>query len=219
MMKERKIRINTFTLKMIAVVSMLIDHIGAVLFPQNEILRMLGRLAFPIFAYTLVEGFMHTHDVKKYLMRLGILALLSEIPFDLAFNGTILESGHQNVFFTLFLGILMLYLALKAPTNLQRIITIVAMLIIADLLCTDYSSMGLLMIFWFYQFRENKIVKYIGIALINALCMGGIQIYAILSLIPIALHSGEQGRKCKAFFYGFYPVHLLALYFIYLTVL
>ena len=113
----------------------------------------------------------------------------------------------------------MLYLALKAPTNLQRIITIVAMLIIADLLCTDYSSMGLLMIFWFYQFRENKIVKYIGIALINALCMGGIQIYAILSLIPIALHSGEQGRKCKAFFYGFYPVHLLVLYFIYLTVL
>ena len=219
MMKERKIRINTFTLKMIAVVSMLIDHIGAVLFPQNEILRMLGRLAFPIFAYTLVEGFMHTHDVKKYLMRLGILALLSEIPFDLAFNGTILESGHQNVFFTLFLGILMLYLALKAPTNLQRIITIVAMLIIADLLCTDYSSMGLLMIFWFYQFRENKIVKYIGIALINALCMGGIQIYAILSRIPIALLSGEQGRKCKAFFYGIYPVHLLVLYFIYLTVL
>ncbi|MBQ8559306.1 MAG: hypothetical protein IJ439_04910 [Tyzzerella sp.] len=214
MMKERQIGINTFTLKMIAIVSMLIDHIGAVLFPQYEIFRILGRLAFPIFAYTLVEGFMHTHDVKKYMLRLGALALISEIPFDLAFNGAILEFGHQNVFFTLFLGILMLYLALRAPTNWQRVITIVAMLVLADLLRTDYSSMGLLMIFWFYQFRENKLVKYIGIALVNVLCMGGIQIYAILSLIPIALHNGEQGRKCKAFFYGFYPVHLLVLYFI-----
>ena len=95
-------------LKIIALVAMTCDHVGKELLPQCQILQIIGRLAFPIFAYTLVEGFMHTHDVKKYLMRLGILALLSEIPFDLAFNGTILEFGHQNVFFTLFLGILML---------------------------------------------------------------------------------------------------------------
>lgn len=214
-MKERAIGINTFTLKMIAIVSMLIDHIGAVLLPQYVILRIFGRLAFPIFTYTLVEGFMHTHDVKKYMMRLGALALISEIPFDLVFFGKAVELGHQNVFFTLFLGILMLYLTLKVPTNWQRIITVVAMLLLADYLHTDYGSMGLLLIFWFYQFRENKIVKYIGIAMINILCMGGIQIYATLSLVPIALHNGEQGRKCKAFFYGFYPAHLLILYLIY----
>ena len=67
---------------------MLIDHAGAVLFPQYEILRIVGRLAFPIYAYTLVEGLVHTHDVKKYMLRLGAFALISEIPFDLAFFGS-----------------------------------------------------------------------------------------------------------------------------------
>lgn len=218
MMKERQIGISTFTLKMIAIVSMLLDHVGAILFPQYIIFRILGRIAFPIFTYTLVEGFMYTHDVKKYMMRLGAMALISEIPFDLAFFGKTVEFGHQNVFFTLFLGILMLYLTLKVPTNWQRFFVVIAMLVFSDLLNTDYSSMGLLMIFWFYQFRENKIAKYIGIALINVLCMGGIQKWAVLALVPIALHNREQGPKCKAFFYGFYPVHLIVLYVISLLI-
>ena len=74
-----KIKIDSFTLKMIAMLSMLADHIGAVLFPEQILFRVIGRLAFPIFAYTLVEGFFYTHDIKKYMCRIGILALLSEI--------------------------------------------------------------------------------------------------------------------------------------------
>lgn len=209
-----KFGINTFTLKMIAVVAMLIDHVGAVLLPQYEILRIIGRIAFPIFAYTLVEGFIHTHDVKKYMMRMGILALVSEVPFDLAFYGTLLEFGHQNVFFTLFLGLVMLYLMLKAPTTLRSFLCVLAILLVSEFLRTDYNSMGLLMIFWFYQYRNHRIVKIIGIAIINVFLMGYIQVYAVLALIPIALHNGEQGPKCKGFFYGFYPVHLLVLSFI-----
>ena len=207
-----KLGINTFTLKMIAIVAMLLDHIGAVLLPQYIILRMIGRIAYPIFAYTLAEGFVHTHDVKKYMIRMGILALLSEVPFDLAFFGKPLEFGHQNVFFTLFLGLIMLYLTVKMPTWLGRFLCVLAVLLLSDFLRTDYSSMGLLMIFWYYQFRDNKFIKALGMIVINVFLMGYIQAFAVLALIPIALHNGKQGPKWKGFFYGFYPVHLLVIY-------
>ena len=210
--------INTFTLKMIAIVSMLIDHAGAVLFPQYEILRIVGRLAFPIYAYTLVEGLVHTHDVKKYMLRLGAFALISEIPFDLAFFGSALEFSHQNVFFTLFLGIVMLYFTIKAPTTFWQFMYTIGFFLISEFLRTDYNSMGLLMIFCFYYFRNQNVTKYLLVALINILFMGGTQVYAVLALVPIAMHNGNQGPKCKKFFYGFYPVHLLILYFISLII-
>lgn len=209
-----KFGINTFTLKMIAIVAMLIDHVGAVLLPQYRILRLIGRIAFPIFTYTLVEGFIHTHDVKKYMMRMGVLALISEIPFDLAFTGKLLEFGHQNVFFSLFLGLLMLYLMKKAPNELHSLLSVLAILFVARYLRVDYGYNGLLMVFWYYHYRDNNLMKILGIAFINAFLMGGSQIYALFALIPILLHNGERGPKCKGFFYGFYPVHLLVIYFI-----
>lgn len=208
------IKINTFTLKMIAIVSMLIDHMGAILFPQYIILRYIGRIAFPIYTYTLVEGFMHTRDIKKYMVRLGIFALLSEIPFDLAFRGSVIYIQKQNVFFTLFLGVLMLYLLLKSRNRIQSAVLVLAILLLSEFLRTDYSSMGLLMILCFYVFRDNKVMKLLGVAAINVFLMGRVQVFAIPALIFIALHGGEQGPKCKKFFYGFYPVHLLALYLI-----
>lgn len=206
--------INTFTLKMIAIVAMLIDHVGAVLFPQYRFLRCIGRIAFPIFAYTLVEGFIHTHDLNKYLMRLGALAIISEVPFDLALRGKVLEFGHQNVFFTLFLGLVMLYIMTKAPDELSGLLCVFVILFISRYLRIDYGYRGLLMIFWYYYYRSNKSMKLLGIAFINVFIMGGAQIFAVLALIPILLHNGERGPKCKGFFYGFYPVHLLAIYFI-----
>lgn len=209
---------NNFTLKMIAIAAMAIDHIGAILFPQYLGLRIIGRIAFPIFAFTLVEGFLHTKDVKKYMMRLGILALISEVPFDLAFYGAPLEFSHQNVFFTMFLGIAMLYLYLKNISRWKQFIVVLGMLLLADFLCTDYSSAGLLMIFWYYQFRGKRIWQLIGMALINIFYMGYLQVYACFSALPIAMYNGERGPKCKWFFYWFYPVHLLILYLINLVI-
>ena len=133
-MKERK-GISGSTLKIIAIITMLIDHIGAgvlgrllVVRGMNEaadlnawidanstlvityqMMRFVGRLAFPIFCFLLIEGFEHTHDVKKYALRLLSFCLVSEIPFDLLFNGKILESGYQNVFFTLFIGLMVMW--------------------------------------------------------------------------------------------------------------
>ena len=88
---------------------MIIDHTGAVLFPGELMFRYIGRISFPIFCFLLTEGFFHTKDVRKYMLRLGIFAVVSEIPYDLAFRGTVLEFEHQNVFFTLFMGVVMMY--------------------------------------------------------------------------------------------------------------
>lgn len=215
---REKYGIDSFTLKMIAIISMLIDHVGAILFPQIVILRIIGRLAFPIFAYTLTEGFFYTHDLKKYMLRMGLLALVSEIPFDLANTGKILEFGHQNVFFTLFLGLVMLRLFTKLTGKVEQCLMVIGLFLLAEFLRTDYSSMGLLMIFMFYIFRERAGVKIAIISVINILLMGYIQAFGALAMIPISLHNGKQGRKMKYFFYLFYPVHLLILYIVSMVV-
>lgn len=199
---------------MIAIAAMACDHIGAVLFPQYLEMRIIGRIAFPIFAFTLVEGFCHTKDVKKYMMRLGILALISEVPFDLAFGGVPLEFGHQNVFFTLFLGIAMLYLYLKSIRTSRQIFAVLGMMLLSELLHTDYNSAGLLMIFIFYMFREKRLISVLGMSIVNLLYLGGLQGYASFAAIPICLYNGERGPRCKWLFYWFYPAHLLILYII-----
>ncbi len=211
-------RLNNFTLKMIAIIAMAIDHIGAVLFPEYLIFRLIGRIAFPIFAFTLVEGFLHTRDIKKYMLRLGLLALISEVPFDLAFSGRLLEFGHQNVFFTMFLGIAMLYLLLKTLSKWRQFLIVLGMLLLAECLRTDYNSAGLLTIFLFYQWRGSNVLKLAGMAFVNLFYLGGSQGYACFSAIPIALYNGERGPKCKWFFYWFYPVHLFLLYILSLVV-
>lgn len=210
--------LNNFTLKMIAILAMAIDHIGAVLFPQYDIFRIVGRIAFPIFAFTLVEGFMHTKDIKKYMLRLGVLALVSEVPFDLVFFGTPLEFGHQNVFFTMFLGIAMLYLFLKNVSIWRQFVVVFGMLLLAELLRTDYSSAGLFTIFMFYQWRGSNLLKFAGMAFVNLFYLGGLQSYACFAAIPIAMYNGKRGPKCKWFFYWFYPVHLLVIYLISLVI-
>lgn len=210
----KKMGINSFTLKLIAVFSMLIDHVGAVFFPEQVLFRVIGRLAFPILAYLLVEGFFYTHDVKRYMYRMGMLALLSEIPFDLTANGVILEFGHQNVFFTLFIGLVMMYFLLKTAGRGQMIIVSLLFFLIADALRADYGGVGVLMILCFYLFREDMLWKVISVVFVNVALMGGIQMFAVFALLPIYLHNGKQGRRMKWFFYGFYPVHLLILFLV-----
>ena len=206
------IQINTFTLKMIAIISMLIDHIGYAFFPEVKILRIIGRLAFPIFAYVLTEGFVYTREVKKYMLRLGVFALISEIPFDLMRRAVLFETSTQNIFFTLFLGVVMMYLVSKTNIVIIQYGIVAFLILVCRFLHTDYSSTGLLIIIIFYIFRERKIEKLLIVGLVFIAIAGGIQIFAILALPLIALHSGEQGPKMKLFFYLFYPAHLFILY-------
>ena len=193
---------------------MLIDHIAATviirilkfggyndgLYQLYRVMRNIGRIAFPIFCFLLVEGFMHTRDREKYALRLGCFAAVSEIPFDLAFNGKVLEVGYQNVFFTLLLGLLTM-MAYDAVMNQSRwsvwkrtalsTIAILAGMFAAEFLSTDYGALGVLCIMVFY-----------------------LEWAAVFAFVPIFYYNGKRGFGMKYFFYAFYPVHLLILYLI-----
>lgn len=191
---------------------MALDHTGAVLYPSQIWLRCLGRIAFPIFCFLIVEGFFHTRDVRRYMGRLGVFALISEIPYDLAFRGVPLEYAHQNVFFTLLIGIgMMVLLERNREWPVKAVILLLAMWL-AVLIRSDYNFRGVLLIFVFYIFHESRWLAVTAGGFWNFLYQGVIQKYGVLSVLPLALYNGERGRKMKYFFYIFYPAHLLLLY-------
>lgn len=214
-----------FTLKMIALLSMILDHAAVTLnigyrIPfldtKVSILRIIGRLAFVLYAFLVAEGVLHTSNWKKYAGRLFLLAILSEIPFDLAiFQQVGLEL--QNVFFTLLLGMLAvqgdLYFQAKGKRPYGMIV-LFGCCMLSGIFRTDYAVMGVLMIFWFYFARGQNVLLAAGIVVLN-LCAGGIQIFGMLALIPILFYNGKRGysgRIVNRVFYLSYPLHLLLLY-------
>ncbi len=217
------------TLKIIAMIAMLIDHIGAVVLARviigtgnreiyeiYMVLRKIGRIAFPIFCFLLVEGFVYTSDKKKYAVRLGIFALLSEIPFDLAFQSKIVGFEHQNVFFTLLFGFLAMagyeYLGKKYPIrDMQVILMQLAVLGVcmgmAEFLKTDYGAVGVSCIMLLYLFRGKKLY------LIPAGWILFLSNWtAIFGFLFTLFYNTKRGLPLKYVFYLFYPVHLLILY-------
>ncbi len=260
---------NNYQLKIIAITAMLIDHIGAIFLSPDVnyglylMCRSIGRIAFPIFVFLIVEGFYHTSNLKKYLLRLGVFALISEVPFDLAFykyhygisflddlNKAVNQPSHfkllfdrliaaQNVFFTLFLGLLLITLmnmverrfnknmtdyAIANSIDAVLVITICAASYVLD---TDYSIAGILMIVAYFLFRGNitmlalSTIFIMGTMLCNWLAFfqynnprSIIAILAVLAIIPIRFYNGKKGKNIKYLFYAFYPVHLLLLFFI-----
>ncbi len=213
-MEKSKIGISSFTLKWIAIITMLIDHVGAVLYPQYLYLRIIGRISFPIFCFLLVEGALHTSNIRKYEMRLLVFALLSEIPFDYVFFGK-LTLEHQNVFFTLFIGLVMIEVIRYGKAGNFPFGAFIVAIMAAELLGTDYGAGGILFIACFYWLHEQKLLKQVAFVALNLLYFGiGVQAYAGLAAIPMLLYNEKQGAKMKYFFYLFYPVHLLILYLI-----
>lgn len=212
-------RLDGTVLKLIACLSMFIDHLGAVCFSGMMGFRIIGRLAFPIYCFLLVEGAVHTRNMKKYILRMGIFALISEVPFDLAFYHRLVYTGHQNVFFTLGLGLLAIWFLehpieqLDIPDVLYKLLVIIAEGLIAEFFNTDYGFTGIAVICIFYYLRGQPQLKY-PIAVILLAAMGGVEVYAVLALIPILLYNGQRGRQTKAMQYGFYifyPAHLLLI--------
>lgn len=205
-------------LKLIACVTMLLDHVGAVLFPHILWLRIIGRMAFPIYCFLLAEGAHYTKNPVNYALRLLICLLLAEIPFDLVHGG--LSFAQQNVIFTLLLGFLAIQI-LKHSAGLLRITALVP-IIAAELLHTDYGAMGVFMILMFFITRgiEDKVllqsVGLLGLGF-SVFKTSVIQPFAILAMIPISLYSGKKTSHSKVLqlgFYLFYPVHLLMLWLI-----
>lgn len=252
--EQRKNGISGFTLKMIAVVSMLIDHSAATILermlvyaPAGQypfvdahwtgvyvvycVMRVIGRFAFPIYCYLIVEGFVHTRSVAKYAGRLFLFALISEVPFDLAFQRSVFDMSYNNVFFTLLLGLLAIaliravndrlvwrgesgvlaVLAVVLRCAVDLAVILLCMTAAEELLCTDYGAGGVAMIVLLYLLRRYPKTSFaIAVVLLSSMC-GVIELAALLMLVPFAFYNGTRGRQIKYFFYVFYPAHLLVL--------
>lgn len=222
---------DTFKLKIIACLFMLIDHVGAVLYPQYFYLRLIGRLAFPIFAFLIARGYTYTHNLKKYMLRLILFAFISQAPFYYAFKDV--SNIGLNIFFTLFLGLCAIYVYDKYK-SFWSVLLVLLISVFASLLNTDYGFYGVLLIFLFYVFRDNIPGTVISNISLNAVYMIYIYIYiynkysyipapsvgifnecfSMLALPLLLIYNGKKGRSLKWAFYIFYPLHLTLIYLI-----
>jgi hypothetical protein len=232
--------LNSFQLKVIAIVLMVIDHTGALFFPQVLFLRIIGRLSFPLFAFLITEGFFHTKSVKKYLLRLGLCAVAFQIPdwfstiYSKLTNNPFFGAHYVlNIFATLFFGLaaIALFDRFKTKSLLLSWLGAIAMVVLAQVTGADYGAYGVLYMVMFYLTGKDVKKLFAGIALLHAAYAGyemtvsfiqtghavfthAIQLYSMLSAILVHLYNNEQGRKMKVFFYAFYPGHMILLYLI-----
>lgn len=235
--------INTFWLKLIAIITMTIDHgavifgllyikkynsyrlSGAISFETYEILRSIGRIAFPIFCFMIVEGYFHTRNIFKYGARLFTFAIISQIPFSLMlYSEPYIKGGHLNVYFTLFLGLAAVavldYFYNKfrneevpgISTLIPGIVSAFLLACAADFLKTDYGFMGVLFILLFYIFRNHPLLLSAGLLTTIHILSDSMELYGLIALIPIFLYNGKKGPGLKYFFYLYYPLHMLLLY-------
>lgn len=249
----KKYSLSGAFLKNVAYLSMFIDHFFAVVFiallqwkiwqDSSAVLaegvyqagRAIGRIAFILFAFMAAEGFRYTHSRRRYLLRLGIFAFLSELPFDLAIYDEMFEPKGQNVYFTLFFGVLALCLIDKLRGNrFGQFLGVVLCCAAVTALRTDYMFMGVLLIVVFYNYRERflyllivgSITIYAGIVLLymvrywgngigmtTFLQMGTGELYGLFAFVFLYFYNGKKGRQFpKLCYYLFYPLHLLFLY-------
>ena len=235
-------KLSGSALKILAVFTMLIDHIGAtilVVIPnvnrltENEqalvntlytVCRSIGRTAFPLFCFLLVEGVLYTHSRLRYAIRLFLFAFLSEVPFDLCFRGVLMDLSYQNVFFTLAIGMVTIWgldavvhnevLTDMASEKIGLLVKGLAVLGVLSAGClvayftkSDYGASGVLLIAILYLFHNNRV---------NAGLLGLVLFidspFAALGFLAMQTYNGKRGLSLKYVFYLFYPVHLLMLY-------
>lgn len=228
-------------IKIIAIVTMLIDHVGAGIlenwmyrymmpmtdrmYDLNELMRGIGRIAFPMFCFMLVEGYVHTRNAWKYFGRLMLFGVIAEVPFDMAIFRSFWHTDYQNVFWTLALGVLMMICMDKAAAfhafekheKLNRLAVVVfdfmIFLVIGGVAIyfhTDYHMVGIMTILLIYVFRGSRWKQLLAVAAACWLVLD--ELPALLCLIPLALYNGKRGFGMKYFFYAFYPAHLLAIW-------
>lgn len=236
---------SSFVLKIIAIISMVFDHVGDACIKHLSAMNLIGRLAFPIFAFQISEGYYHTKNLKKYFLRLFLFALISQIPFML-FMSTYTNAFSLNIFCTLFVGLLAIFIHDKVCNcsfNLfkntkfdicikQFIGILIAILLglIAEFCHFDYGLFGIAIIFIFYLFKNHKItmsITYILACILNygysAFLAGFNNIFwyvllttfTIIPIVFICLYNGKQGKKVKYLLYFFYPVHYIIIYLIF----
>ena len=198
-------------LKILACIFMLIDHVGYMFFPQYIIFRIIGRLAFPIFAYGVAMGFQKTSNLRKYMKRLLVFSLIAQLPYSW------FSPGNLNIIPTLLLGLWVIWL----HENAGRYGFVLALLLVAtgDIIHLQYGSYGLMMIWIFYICRKDKGILSLAYAMMSIFFawMHGwsysmvIQLYSIGSLPFIFADWKVKLRVNRYFFYAFYPGHIIVL--------
>ena len=240
MNKKFKIETTSASLHIIAIIFMLCDHLWGTIIPGNDWLTCIGRISFPIFAFMIVEGYSHTKNLRKYVYRLLVFAVLSEIPFNLAMGSSVFFPMHQNVLWSFLISIGLIHWNEKAKETGKiwkqiavGCVTIILGYILGLITMVDFYHAGILTVLTFYFFGKRKWWCCLGQLLclwyINTELLGGFgyeihllgetyflhrQGFALLALIPIWLYRGKQGYHSKLFqytCYAFYPVHLLVL--------
>ena len=228
-------------LRIIAIILMVSDHVWATYMSFGNWMTYIGRMAFPIFAFQIAEGYVHTKDFRKYALRLLTFALITELPFNLFYSSRWFNPYHQNVLFTLLLGLM----AIKVIDNLKKnhrgkdialsVLWLLLISVVSVIGFVDYGFKGMLMVVLFYVFRDFPfawVAQLIGMVLINIIFFEGqvipteifghyteipTQSFAVFALIPIWLYGGRKGITNKILQYGsyaFYPVHMIILYLI-----
>lgn len=240
MENTRRVETTSMLLHVMAMLFMLCDHLWGTIVPGNDWLTCIGRISFPIFAFMIVEGYFRTKSLKKYVWRLLIFAVVSEIPFNLAMGSSIFYPIHQNVLWSFLIAIGLIWLNEKAKEKSKfwvrictGIGTVLLGYIVGLLTMVDFYHAGILTVLVFYFCKERKwwcyIAQFLCLWYINVELLGGFgyeiplfgqtfffqrQSFALLALIPIWLYRGKQGYHSKALqyvYYAFYPLHLLLL--------
>ena len=222
---------TALVVKLIAVSSMLVDHTGAV-FDLHFGFRIIGRIAFPLFVYLIAQSCRHTRSMEKYLIRLGIFAIISQIPFDMAFNDYISFTSSTNIFYTLWLGVLCVYIFQSLYGYSQKgnyiwilsAIPVTAAMMAADWVGSDFGGRGVLFVFFVAiagYIKFSGFVKYIQFAIMAvfmfwlylpsaSLVIGGLSAVVIAGMMDTSKASKPYAWT-KWIFYFVYPVHLLVL--------
>ncbi len=219
-MKTQSSGLSQEGLKLIACASMLLDHIGAALAPGALWLRIIGRIAFPIYCFLLVEGVHHTRHPGRYALRLAVGMVLSELPFDMLFYGR-WTWGHQNVMVTLLLAFGMALAMKNTKSPLVKLLAVAATAVLAELLRTDYAGFGILVAALFVLVRDSEFrLPLLALGLPALALLTGhadVELFYVGAVIPIAFYSGRKATASPAAqwaFYLFYPAHLTVLWVI-----
>lgn len=218
---------SSFMLRLIALACMMIDHAGLALFPSVDAFRCVGRLAFPLYCFLLTQGYIHTRDRRAYARRLVLLALLSEIPFDLLIFGRLSSAVEQNALFSLLLGLTALYAVDRYESEPEKAaLGVMAVFVVSMLSRVSYGWLGIALCLFFYKAQGSRARQALCIIPIEAvyclsLSLSGVQggwvmisLCAMLAAIPVYLYSGKPGARNKLLsflFYAAYPLHLTAL--------
>ena len=224
---------STFQVKLAAIIFMAIDHIGYIFFPHLLLLRIIGRLSFPLLAWLIANGSNHTRNMQKYLILLFLFAVISQIPYILLNKRVDPTFWNLNALFVLFLGLLAINLIQVTKNKMLGLALAGICAILANIFQVDYGAAGVISIIFFYLYFKDFKKMAIAQAIIQLIffCVNVIlpfvrhrawdisavdivEPFSLFSLLLIGMYTGKEGKKKKYLFYWFYPIHLFILYLI-----